>query len=318
MTGPAGLDLPPGTLSPARGKELTEALAAARAGVAWRREPAARKAAFARRAGVEVPAGELDSALERVIASPDFLPGSWLAQALAAADAVALVDLPGRGTATGFLVTPWLLLTNQHVFPTAEIAAEGVLRFRYQSDREGRINRVRQHATDPARFFLADPALDYALVAVAPRADGRAPGEIFGFLPLISSVGKVLLGQPVNLVQHPRGRPRELVVRNSLVLALDDRLLHYTGDTDPGSSGSPLFNDRWEVVGLHHRAVEAHDDAGRPVDLDGRPVTADTPPDRRRWVANEGIRASVITTDILTRELSPAQRALTDGIGGTT
>jgi V8-like Glu-specific endopeptidase len=28
--------------------------------------------------------------------------------------------------------------------------------------------------------------------------------------------------------------------------------VQYTTDTLPGSSGSPVFNDNWEVVALHH------------------------------------------------------------------
>ena len=31
-----------------------------------------------------------------------------------------------------------------------------------------------------------------------------------------------------------------------------ERLMHYRTPTEPGSSGSPVFNSKWEVVALHH------------------------------------------------------------------
>jgi V8-like Glu-specific endopeptidase len=31
-----------------------------------------------------------------------------------------------------------------------------------------------------------------------------------------------------------------------------DRRIHYLTDTLPGSSGSPVFDQRWRVVALHH------------------------------------------------------------------
>jgi V8-like Glu-specific endopeptidase len=36
------------------------------------------------------------------------------------------------------------------------------------------------------------------------------------------------------------------------VVNLFEHRLQYTTDTLPGSSGSPVFNDAWKVVALHH------------------------------------------------------------------
>jgi V8-like Glu-specific endopeptidase len=33
---------------------------------------------------------------------------------------------------------------------------------------------------------------------------------------------------------------------------VDDKVIQYLTDTLPGSSGSPVFNERFEIVGLHH------------------------------------------------------------------
>jgi V8-like Glu-specific endopeptidase len=37
-----------------------------------------------------------------------------------------------------------------------------------------------------------------------------------------------------------------------MLLDHNDRLLHYRSPTEPGSSGSPVFNDQWELIALHH------------------------------------------------------------------
>jgi endonuclease G len=314
------IEAPPVIVSETQRALLADALRAARGGTAWRRDTAARKAAFARRAGLDVAPEAVDSALERVIGAGDFLPGSWLERGGAAADAVALIELASRETATGFLVTPWLLLTNRHVFPTPDAAAGAILRFRFQADTGSELSRVREHGTDPGRFHLAGRAddLDYALVAVAPRpgSGDQPPGDAYHVVPMIGAIGKALLGQPVNLVQHPRGRLRELAVRNNLLLTVTEHALTYAADTESGSSGAPVFNDRWELLALHRRSVEARNEAGEPVDLNGRPVTRTTPEAQRNWIANEGIRTSAIVADIRARDLSEAHRLLVADIGG--
>ena len=44
---------------------------------------------------------------------------------------------------------------------------------------------------------------------------------------------------------------------NHLVRAVEPELLQYWTDTEVGSSGSPVFDDNWDIVGLHHFAVPA-------------------------------------------------------------
>ncbi|RWK46883.1 MAG: peptidase, partial [Mesorhizobium sp.] len=52
-------------------------------------------------------------------------------------------------------------------------------------------------------------------------------------------------------------------------------------DTEPGSSGAPVFNDQWQVLALHHKAVPAPERTGKKTVA---PV----------WIANEGVRISAI------------------------
>jgi hypothetical protein len=70
-----------------------------------------------------------------------------------------------------------------------------------------------------------------------------------------------LPGEPVNIIQHPRGRAKEIVFYSNRVQKLTSRYLHYQADTDLGSSGSPVLNAQWQVVALHHAVlVEARQD----------------------------------------------------------
>lgn len=57
-------------------------------------------------------------------------------------------------------------------------------------------------------------------------------------------------GYALNIIQHPAGLPKRIAVR-SLLKDAGAEHFHYFGDTLGGSSGAPLCNDRWEVVGMH-------------------------------------------------------------------
>jgi len=273
---------------------------------AWRTEPYARKLQYALRHGAELPknASEptLDSALERIFTEPDFLHSRWLTDGAKRSDAVARLVTPFE-MGTGFLASPWLLVTNNHVLPDAATAAGTEVTFRYEEDTRGRTTRAVKTRLDPDRCFLTSDqdVLDYTAVAVQ-AVNGKAPGSVFGSIPMVGATGKILSGHPVNIVQHPSGRSREIAVRNNLLVGVDDaRYLTYLTDTEPGSSGSPVLNDAWELVALHSRAEPGRDAQGRPVDVDGQVITDDTPESRRTWVANKGIRTSAIVADLTAR-----------------
>ena len=61
----------------------------------------------------------------------------------------------------------------------------------------------------------------------------------------------------MTIVQHPRGQKKQIALRENQFVCLIDPFVHYRADTEAGSSGSPVFNDQWEVVALHHAGVPA-------------------------------------------------------------
>lgn len=280
---------------------------AAHPGQAWRAEPLARKKAFARRRGEpmskDTQAPEVDAALERIFQDADFLAGAWLSTGATKADAVAKINT-GRELGTGFLVSPWLLMTNNHVIDSPDTASGAVAWFRYVEDADGNIS-PKKLALQPERCFVTSPrdALDYTVVAVAP-VDDKPPGELFGTIPLHGGVGKIIIGQNVNVIQHPSGRTREICVRNNLLLeVVDDTFVLYGADTEPGSSGSPVLSDTWELVALHHASEQKRNAQHQYVDAEGNLATDETPESKRVWVANKGIRVSALVADLRGRTL---------------
>jgi endonuclease G len=243
---------------------------------------------------------ELDPVtMERVIGETrDFLSIAFVDRAGSVSRSVGRIvtNLGGgrRGFGTGFLVSPRLLLTNNHVLHNPNEAQASAVEFDYQLDLRGNPRTVARFQLDPGVFFLTTAALDFSLVAVAPQADGGRRLSEFGYLPLISEEGKALLNEPVNVIQHPLGEMKQIALRENRLLGLPDGtpFAHYACDTEPGSSGSPVCNDEWEVVGLHHSGVPAMKN-GKTVDKNGRPTDD---PSRIHWIANEGIRISRLMT----------------------
>lgn len=254
-----------------------------------------------------------DALLERIIgATRDFLFVEFLEQAVYASKTVGrIVTGLGGGRfsyGTGFMASPRLLMTNHHVLPSAETASRSVVEFDYQRDRFGRPVAFSTFKLDPGAFFLNDKDLDFALVAVA---DGGQPLASYGWSPLIKEEGKIVVGEPINIVQHPKGELKQVIIRENRLVDLLDVHAHYEADTEPGSSGSPVFNNQWEVVALHHSGVPKRNAQGELLQRNGRVWRRSVdPPELLDWQANEGIRVSRLVDFIAKAQVKPAEVAL--------
>jgi len=258
--------------------------------------------------------------LERIIdATNDLQAVNFLAKGGRAARTVARISYERRGrpvpAGTGALVGQRLLLTNNHVLPDVATAQQAVAEFNCEVDLNEHPETIAAYRLDPVTLFLTDQHLDYALVAVQAGANGRAPGQEFGWNRLIAQQGKIAVGEPVNVVGHPMGRLKEIAIRNNTLQTLLDEFLHYETDTEPGNSGSPVFNDQWEYVALHHSGVPHADEDGNWLKRDGtrwRPQDGD---DAIHWIANEGARVSVLLRHLAGRPLSDGERAVLPELG---
>ncbi|MDX2160923.1 MAG: DNA/RNA non-specific endonuclease [bacterium] len=256
-------------------------------------------------------------AMERVINASDLLPVNYFEIGLRAAAAVARVVV-GRtlGYGTGFMVSPSLFLTNNHVLWDREIAAISRLDFQYEDDANFLPRPIRSFRFDPDRFFVTSQPLDFTLIAVQPaNLDGTLVTD-FGFVPLIEGSGKALIGEYVSIIQHPNGEPKQVVIRENQIVDLpNDDVMHYVTDTDPGSSGSPVFNDQWQAVALHHSGVPQTDADGNLICIDGSVWTEDKGEDQIAYVANEGIRISRICAFLRAKsDWTPDEKTLIDAL----
>lgn len=245
-------------------------------------------------------AGALPLGLERKIGPTlDYTPYAPSESARKAGRPVArLVRVGGpqtqpEGFATGFLCGQDLLLTNHHVFPDRSYASGTAANFLFERTDRG-IQLGELFDLDPDRFFLSSEELDFALVAVEPKSRAGTALGGFGMVGLVEATPKILIGQPVNIIQHPDGGPKQYATtQNRLVDVLESGFLHYETDTLPGSSGAPAFSVSWELVALHHTAIPRVRD-GRYLARDGSEWREGMDEDAVDWVANEGIRVSAI------------------------
>ncbi|MFE8005330.1 trypsin-like serine peptidase [Streptomyces sp. NPDC057418] len=128
------------------------------------------------------------------------------------------------------------------------------------------------------------------------------------------------MGEFVNIIQHPRGEPKQLALRENQVIDMLDEFVHYACDTREGSSGSAIFNDQWEVAALHHSAIPKTDTEGRPLSVDGTVWTPEAGEDQLAWKANEGVRISRVLRALREVPLTGAAARLRDevfGVGAT-
>ena len=246
------------------------------------------------RAGEPGAVAAAGAVLERIINTPDFVDVRYLEAGARASHAVGRVDIrddAGRvvGYGTGSMVTSRLLLTNHHVLPDAVTAAASEIEFNFEDGVDGQPLQPKAFSLAPDAFFLADEGLDFALVAVAASPPELAP---FGFNNAIRAEGKAIAGDFVTIVQHPEGQKKQVALRDNRIVDVLDEFLHYEADTQPGSSGSPVFNDQWELVALHHASVPAPDH-----------------PELGKFV-NEGIRVSRLLAFIGAQTYTAGQQTL--------
>lgn len=265
--------------------------------------------------------GRLPIGLERKIGSTlDFLENAPSEAARKAGRPVArIVDecdpkVQAVGFATGFLVGPRLLLTNWHVLPDAGSARGNGANFFHERGEAG-VGLGETFELDPDHFFLAHERLDFALVGLkAASTLGGTLADVES-IPLTESPGKILVGQNINIIQHPEGGPKTWAVQeNRLLSIVEEGFLQYTTDTLGGSSGSPVFSRAWELVGLHHSGIpEMRGD--RLVATDGSIWTEEMGDERIHWIANEGVRISALLRSLAeTRLDDPRQQAILDAL----
>lgn len=220
------------------------------------------------------------------------------------------------GTGSGFLVGPGLLLTNNHVIETQERAGSGsYVLFDYEYDADNRLKTSeRFELTD--NLFLTDKELDFTFVSVAPVGSRGTKIDDYGRMRLVRESGKALKGEEVSIIQHPEGLPKQIAIRDSTVVGRKGAFIYYYADTNRGSSGSPVVNDQWFPVALHHRSVPDYYNTCEYVA--NRGIRISEIYKRLEQAADAGSEMSARIVERLETEPSPSSVPVTassDGIG---
>lgn len=255
---------------------------------------------------------------ERILGTNDLMDARFLEEGATVARSVGRIVIGEAsgliaGYGTGVLIAPDLVMTNNHVLRSAAEAASSTLELDYEATEGGRLKQSVSFRLDPDAFFVTDSHFDYTVVAVAPVSESGTDRTRFGWVRLNPNLGKVIKGERVNIVQHPNGDPKQVALHENQVCDMLPDFLHYKTDTAPGSSGSPVFNDEWELVALHHSGVPRRDAQDRILTSDGEVWDQSMGEQHIDWVANEGARVSRIVASLLGQPLGAAQRQVLDG-----
>lgn len=187
---------------------------------------------------------------------------AWFRKASRRSHGVARVQRPGGGhVGTGFLVrgsdllASWgerpLLVTNAHVL--SETATEnGVL------PRQARVRFTENEAASERTFRIekilwsSPPEVLDTTVATLREATEGVPELELGYS---SDIEPDAEPRPrLSVIGHPSGRELEISVYDNHLVALELPYVYYRSLTEHGSSGSPVFDQEWDVVAVHHAA----------------------------------------------------------------
>jgi V8-like Glu-specific endopeptidase len=180
---------------------------------------------------------------EKIIGENTLRDVRLLELALVASRAVVRIR-SDTGLGSGFLSGPRLVMTNNHVIGSRQMAQQSAFTFNYQLDQALRPAPVQTTRALPDGLFYTNADLDVTVVEIEEIPDGVTPLQLAGLA--------VQRDQRVNIIQHPGGHYKKISMQNNFVAYADARHLQYLTSTEPGSSGSPVFDDNFVVVGIHH------------------------------------------------------------------
>lgn len=199
--------------------------------------------------------------LEKILGTDGVVTLKWYMQGLERCRVVGQVrTLSDEGFGTGFLIRgsdmvpalgdEFLLLTNAHVIsddPAVQASngslasSDALIRFEALESAAGTEFRV-------SKLLWTSPPdeLDATLARLNPAITVEDGVTVSKRLPLVDGTQKVYV------IGHPGGRSLSLSLHDNLLLDHDERLIHYRAPTEGGSSGSPVFDQTWRLIGLHH------------------------------------------------------------------
>ncbi|MBS9394372.1 MAG: trypsin-like peptidase domain-containing protein [Dolichospermum sp. LBC05a] len=195
-------------------------------------------------------------------AEQDWYDAIFLKRAVENFASVCKVEIPSQNiTGTGVLIAKNFVLTNYHVLTSEKQpdiyinAHDTILRFGYLgsdsiTEKVFKLDREKPIvSSSPAE----EGKLDYVLLQVEEsimQTNDIKPANYNGNNILVK-------GQGINILQHPKGETLKVSLTKDGITGVDEEkgLVEYVSRTDGGSSGSPCFDESWNLVALHHAQI---------------------------------------------------------------
>ena len=194
--------------------------------------------------------------LEKVFGPDRFQTLRWWRNGLTRCRAVVRIDdLNGVGRGTGFLINgrdlhpslpALVVITNCHVVPDAVKQPDAKVAFHgldadYADPKTFDVKRIWWHSPP------SPPGVDTAVLELSGVPSEVEPIPLADPFPTLDDTSRAYV------IGHPRGYDQpQFSIQDNLFLDYDDTHLHYRTPTEGGSSGSPVFESQWKVIGLHH------------------------------------------------------------------
>jgi hypothetical protein len=234
-------------------------------------------------------AEEARERLESVLGDTEYKPHQWLLTALKRAQIVGRIWRGGKGQASGFLLPDgsvihpkWknqqLFLTNKHVISNTPSDYRTLKPDQAEITFDALHDDGRSQPRYKAKLLWeSSPDLDTTILKLNKKVKGYEDYPVSLQLPELDK------GNRIYIIGHPEGKELSYSLQDNRLVAYNDKHVHYRSPTTHGSSGSPLFNDNWELVGIHHgQADESLDKKKKDKDYE----------------ANEGIPLSAIVSEV--------------------
>jgi V8-like Glu-specific endopeptidase len=197
--------------------------------------------------------------LERVFGTDRYQPLGWLKTGLKRCEAVGAVEtVTGKRIGTGFLVkasdffpgrnkSEFLFLTNAHVISPVDNPFPGAIPVEAAQVVFEAMNK-RYDATE-----IVWSSSPFDLDATFVSLDGmETSAEVCPLTPAPEAFDASKKPR-VYVIGYPLGGPLSVSLQDSYWIDVAEPFLHYRTPTEPGSSGSPVFDEQyWTVIGLHH------------------------------------------------------------------
>jgi hypothetical protein len=223
-----------------------------------------------------------EARLQRIHGHDRPRPRAWMEDALKCCDSIARIETMGHvGVGTGWLIRrqdcysdgsdECLLVTNAHVispesarYPRALLPDQAAVHF----EKSGITTSIQDVVWHSA---VSDLDCTILRLTSCPPAPG---------LPIQKRrVRRTVPAPRMYIIGYPNGRGLEYSLDDNFLIDLGDKYLHYRTPTEAGSSGSPVFDENWMVVGIHRA---------------GEDNSVKTTQDAEATDANEGIALAAV------------------------